>query len=43
MIPQHGRNGGKPKRKKKKPTCNYLEFSRPKVADEKIHLSPPNN
>jgi hypothetical protein len=24
---------------KKKPTCNYLEFSRAKVADEKVHLS----
>jgi hypothetical protein len=40
MIPQHGRNGAKPKRnKEKKPTCNYLEFSRAKVADEKVHFS----
>jgi hypothetical protein len=39
MIPQHGRNGGKTKKEIKNPTCNYLEFSMAKVADEKVHLS----
>jgi hypothetical protein len=34
-----GGMGGKPKRKKKNPTCNYLEFSRAKVDDEKVHHS----